>query len=554
MARKESSNPKNRLRAQRLKQFLQDKSQRKHSYALKMPGLIRLFMVALVFFAELAGLVYVAYSMRFAGIFLYLALQLLSLGFVLFGLRRGRERNYFTAWIIIILGLPGVGILFYLLWGRPRAFKRLNRRIDRQLESNFLHQPDPHATLKEIEDKISPTAKLQAGYLAASGFPLYRGQEMHYYANGETWFIRFFRDLAAAEKFILLEYFIIQDGYIWDQILEILLAKAAAGVRIYLLYDDLGCVAKLDSKIHKVLGDAGIRVVNFNPVLRYAARLYINYRNHQKIAVIDGKIGHLGGINLADEYANLVVRFGYWKDVALRIEGPAVQGLTATFLKMWATEHPEEAREMVQYLDATDLKPREVQCVLPEDSEPDRYAFCIPYDDGPITAPENPAEQVYRSLINTASRRLWISTPYFVVDNEMVSSLCRAARSGVDVRLVTPFISDKWYVHLVTRSHYAQLLASGCRVYEYTPGFIHAKTVLCDTDRCVTGSVNFDFRSFNLMFENAAYLYREPVIVEIEEDFEQTFEASQELTKADLKQNFLVKIATAIAKLFSPLM
>lgn len=534
-------NRKQEMRKNRLKQFLHDKNTRQHSYALKIPGLIRIFAVALIFLIEVLVIFYLAYKIDFSG-FLFVALEVVSLIFVLFGLRKGRNQHYFTAWIIIILGLPGMGLIFYLLWGRPRAFKKLARAIDRQKALNAPYMPDVNAELDQIAAEIDPNARLHARYLASYGFPLYRGQKIEYFGTGEEWFEVFFQDLARAEHFILLEYFIIQDGYIWDKVHDILLEKARQGVQCYLLYDDLGCVAKLDSRIKSEFAAYGIRVVNFNPVLRYAARLYVNYRNHQKIAVIDGKIGHLGGTNLADEYANLVQRFGYWKDVALRIEGPAVQSLTATFLKMWATEAPDEAARLTPFLTAC------------PPTAPEGPGFTIPYDDGPLTTPENPAEMVYNSLINTAEKRLWIMTPYFVVDSDLLRNLGQAAQSGVDVRLITPYISDKWYVHLVTRSNYRYLLQKGARVYEYTPGFIHAKTVLCDDDRVVTGSVNFDFRSFNLLFENAAFLYREAAIQAIHEDFLETFAESREIRPEDLKSNILLRLLTAIARLFSPLL
>jgi cardiolipin synthase len=300
-----------------------------------------------------------------------------------------------------------------------------------------------------------PNRKRIAGYLGRKDFPLYKNTNCEYFSLGESQFKAMLKDMEKAEKFIFLEYFILSSGKLWDRFEEILIRKAEQGVEIKLLFDDLGSIAAAPKNIIKKLGIYGIQVKLFNPVHKYISRLYLNYRNHQKITVIDGNIGYTGGTNLADEYANLYPKLGHWKDTAVRLEGDAVWSLTVTFIKMWESES-----------DVT-LNYESYRPIIQSYGE---QGFYQPFTDGPINNLDNVAETIYRKIINNATEYVYIMTPYLIIDNTMKDALCTATVSGTDVRIILPKIWDKWYVHMVTQSNYGDLLRAGVMIYEYSPG------------------------------------------------------------------------------------
>ena len=326
----------------------------------------------------------------------------------------------------------------------------------------------------------------------------------------------------------------------WSEILEILKEKASEGVDVRIIYDDVGCIDLLPYNYDKELEASSIKCRVFNRLTPIVS-MWHNNRDHRKITVIDGDVAFTGGANIADEYINEVERFGYWKDSGIMIKGDAVWTFTIMFLNFWAAIGGEEIRD---YSDFRSQK----------DNSSMKDGYVLPYGDTPLDD-ETLGENIYLNVINKAERKIYICTPYFIVDNETMTAICLAAKSGVDVRIVTPYIEDKWYVHMITRSYYRQLIESGVKVYEYTPGFIHSKTVVADDETGIVGSINFDFRSMYLTFECAVLMYRSKAVKELALDFEEILKVSQVVTIEECaREKWYKKALTMILRLFSPLL
>jgi len=347
--------------------------------------------------------------------------------------------------------------------------------------------------------------------------------------------------LKKAEKFIFLEYFIIEEGVMWNSILDILKQKAEEGVDVRVIYDDAGCIFKLPYGYNKKLESMGIKCRVFNPLVPLLSSR-INNRDHRKIAIIDGHTGFTGGINLADEYINEYEKFGHWKDSAIMIKGEAVWSMTVMFLSMW------------NYLDGSnedfnkfkpDIEPLEESC---------KDGYVQPFADNPLDD-ETVGEIVYLNLINKARRYVYITTPYLIIDNEIITALTSAAKGGVDVRIITPYCGDKWYVHEVTRSYYRTLIESGVKIYEYTPGFIHSKTFVVDDEYGVVGTINMDYRSLFLHFECGVWMYKCRTIRDIKKDFNDTLKMCREITIEELNEiKWYKTLERMILRIFAPLM
>jgi cardiolipin synthase len=515
------------------------------AYAIKIPGLIRLAFALLVILAIIPLNIAIARYLNQYAFWIYSTLEIIGLIFVLFVIHRDRNASYVLAWSILILAIPVAGLSLYLLWGRRSRFKKDKIKINRiQKKFDQYTYRDPELIEKLIEEY--PLAKVQANFLYNSGFPVYQNTNCEYFPLGEEKFVSMFSDLHAAKKFIFMEYFILADGILWQEVEDILIQKARDGVDVRLLFDDFGSIIKAPNDLIRKLRSNGVKVYNFNPVARYISKLYINFRNHQKACIIDGNIAYTGGTNIADEYANLYERFGHWKDTAIRLEGDAVWSLTSMFLTMW------EFESGIQEQDYTKFMPDFNQNFVAHNAQP---GYFIPYWDGPLNNPLNPAEDIYRSIINNAKDYLYICTPYFIVEESMILDICRVAKSGVDVRIMTPGIPDKWYAYVVTQSNYEKLMEAGVKVFQYAPGFIHAKTVISDDYHAITGCVNFDYRSFHLHFENSVYICGDPVIDEIYNDFMETFTISELLILEEWKQRALSRKAIeTFMRIFSTLL
>ncbi len=513
-----------------------------YSYKAKVPGLLRILFALILFYAELALIIYLSVKISALGFGILAFPQVGGLLFAVYLWQRHGTNSYNVFWIILVLFFPLFGLLLYFFWGRKRRFRRQHKRFQKSMDRIKVYRKDAKKALKTIPpDQLSCGAKIQLNYLAEKGFALYTDTELTYFPSGESQFERMFQDMEKAENYIFLEYFILSDGYILDETVKLLIDKAKKGLDIRLLYDDFGTVARVDSLYMDALRKHGIKIINFNPVLRYTSGFYKNYRNHRKVCLIDGEVAWMGGTNLADEYANIYTRFGYWKDTAIRLQGNACHNILSDFMVLWEHDHRYPFDE--DYSRFLPALPRQAG----------ENGIVVPYWDGPF-GDDKPAVSIFTSMFSTATDKIYIMTPYFILEDDMINLLCQAAKSGVDVRLITPGIPDKPQVFVVTRSNYGKLLKAGCRVFEYTPGFIHAKTILVDDDRLVLGSINLDFRSLYLNFENAVYICNAPVIKDIERDILETLEDCEEITLEKWKKRPLKdKLKEPFYKTFSPL-
>lgn len=518
-----------------------------YNYKLKLPGLLSMVVAMALFVAELFFLNWLAFRLTGLGLGILGGLQLLALGFAIYLSHKVNRTSYTLFWIMIILFFPALGLILYLFWGNENRFGKQRKHFAECQARLAPWRKSEEACQADLATRsLDLPSQIQLRYLLNKGFPIYKDTKMTYAPTGEDQFDLMFQDIAQAQDFIFLEYFIISDGYIWEQTVDLLLEKADEGLEIRLLYDDFGTTARADSATMVKLKDHGVKIINFNPVARYASGLYRNYRNHQKAAIIDGKIAWLGGTNLADEYANIHKRFGYWKDTAIRLEGPACDSITADFLLMW--EH-----DNIYPLD------EDYSRFLPQSRDPlfslPDSGLVVPFWDGPLGRDDYPASDLISSLISTSEKRLYISTPYLVPETDMMNRIIQAAQSGVEVFILMPGIPDKKLVYKVSQSNYYPLLKAGCRIFLYEPGFLHAKTFLADGKRALVGSINLDYRSLYLNFENGVYIYQDPVLTDIEADMQEIIAHSREIDLASWeKRPFRHKLLEFILKPFSPLL
>ena len=444
----------------------------------------------------------------------YLASLTLSIIIVFIIINNKSNPSYKIAWIVPVMIFPIFGGLFYLLYGGNKLSTRekLKMVIQNIEMTNSLKQDDE--IIKKIGDK-SIYAKNQSEYiLNYAKCPVYNNTETTYFKIGEEKFEALLRELKKAEKFIFLEYFIIQEGKMFNSILEILEEKAKQGVDVRLIYDDVGCIVTLPHNYKNTLEAKGIKCRVFNPIKPFFTRR-LNNRDHRKIVVIDGDVGFTGGINLADEYINEYEKHGYWKDAGIMLKGDAVWNLTVMFLSMW--DYIDNKEE-----DYIKFKPSKNKYY-------NSKGYVQPFDDSPLIN-EPIGETVYLNLINKAKDYIYINTPYLIIDNEMATALKIAAKSGVDIKIVTPYIPDKKFVHAVTKSYYESFIKDGIEIYEFTPGFMHAKTFVVDDEYGVVGSINLDFRSLYLHYECGVWLYKTESIKSMKDDYLETLKRCHKVT------------------------
>lgn len=482
--------------------------------------------------------------LTFGTLYTYSYFIFLGLGIALSLYIYNRDINpsYKLAWIFVILSFPLFGVMFYIFFGNSHSGDRLRKRMMLYSDESKVLLPQDDELMAALH-RDDPAAEKQAKYLYDySGYPVYSGTSATYFPTGEEKFAAMLEKLEKAERFIFLEYFIIADGKMWGTVLDILERKVKEGVDVRLIYDDVGCLLTLPYKYNEEMERRGIKCRVFNP-FRPIWSAKMNNRDHRKILVIDGHTAFTGGINLADEYINAYQKYGHWKDSAVMLRGAGVWSFTEMFLSMWSFLE-KDSRE-----DHRNFMPR------PEDIRDIRgNGVVVPFTDSPLDD-EPVGENVYLNIINSAEKYVYITTPYLVIDNEMQTALVLAAKSGVDVRIITPHIPDKWFVFAVTRAHYRKLLRYGIKIYEYTPGFIHAKNWVSDDKAAVVGTINLDFRSLYLHFECAAWMYRSECIPDIKRDYLETLKQCQEITYSDcIHINIFRRIGRAILRLFAPMM
>ena len=442
------------------------------------------------------------------------------------------------SWAFVISTVPLLGAALYF-FVRFDLGHRVNRKlVERSIQTSLPFLPEQMELLQSVKEEDKSLHNL-ARYLKKNGnFPIYQNTEVTYFPVGEDMFREILAQLEQAEKFIFMEYFLVSEGYMWDQLLEVLKRKAAEGVEVRFLYDGMNAFTNFPYSYPRQLEQLGIRCKMFAPIRPFVSTHY-NNRDHRKITVIDGHTAFTGGINLEDRYINVKSPFGHWKDTAVMVNGDAVKSFTMMFLQMW--NYNERERVFAPYL------------TLPK-KPPQTKGYVIPYGDTP-TGGEHVGKMVYLDMINRATDYVWIMTPYLIPDNELLTALQFAAKRGVDVRLILPGIPDKKTIYALSRSYYRHLLDAGVKIYEYTPGFLHAKVVLSDDIHGVVGTVNLDYRSLYHHFECAAYLYRMQVLNDIRDDFLTTMDASRQVFPEDLRdQSLMARVFAYVAKFAAPLL
>ena len=462
-------------------------------------------------------------------------LNALSALIILYLVRKDENSAYKVGWIALIGFLPLLGGALYLAFGNKRPAKRLRLKmqaVDDAHKKDLAPQPDNTAAL-------DARALGQCRYLERYGpYPAWQNTRTQYFACGEAMYPQLLADLEKAEKTIFLEFFIVSKGQMWDGVEKILRRKAAQGVDVRLIYDDFGSLLGLPSDFVIRMERAHIRCIPFNPVVPLLS-LVMNHRDHRKIVVIDGKVAYTGGINLADEYINAITRFGYWKDAGLRIEGAAVWNFTVMFLDFWNAFRPFEQ-------DYSTFRPQ--LAVLPASD-----GVVQPYADSPLDE-EPVAETVYLDILAQSQQYVYFYTPYLAIGEEMLDALRNAAKRGVDVRLVLPGIPDKKLVFRLSRSYYLPLLRAGVRIYEYTPGFLHAKCCVSDDRAAVVGSINMDYRSMFLHFECGVLLLQNSQVLALRDDVRRTLYQCREVQCADCRTGLVGTVLDSVLRLLSPLM
>lgn len=467
-------------------------------------------------------------------------LRVLSLIAILFVIRSDMNPSYKIGWVMLIAMLPILGGLMFIIFGNKRPAKNMRSKLNAQLEKSAEYLKNQSSTADELSDIDGGAAGLFKYLEGSAGYPTAKNTQVRYYRVGEEMYKDLLPELEKAERFIFLEYFIIRPGIMWDGVLEILKRKAAAGVDVRVIYDDMGCVDLLPANYASELEKFGIKTMAFNRFVP-AVSLVMNNRDHRKITVIDGKVGFTGGINISDEYINAKERFGHWKDTGLMLKGSGVFNLTLMFLEMWNAFNPNDS-------EYADYVPEHFeQC----GGEGDGYV--LSFSDSPLDN-ESVGESVYTDMLYQAKDYIYITTPYLAIDSELQTALCMAAKRGVDVRMITPGIPDKKLVYRLTRSYYPTLLKAGVKIYEYTPGFVHAKSFVSDDKLCVVGTINMDYRSLYLHFECGTLMYANPEILRVKEDDLETMEKCRRVELSDFKMTFLGELIDSILRSIAPLL
>ncbi len=448
-------------------------------------------------------------------------------------------------WIIVILALPVMGLTLYLLTGHSSLYKKLRQRFLSISEELNEAIPQDMGVIEEMREEASDRVDLSEYLSGWNNYPVYRNTDVQFFPEAVYGLESQIEDLKKAEHFIFLEYHAIEDKESFTPMKEILIEKASAGVDVRIFYDDMGSLWFINGEFKKEMESYGIQCRIFNPIVP-VLNMFMNNRDHRKITVIDGKIGYTGGYNLANEYFNVTRPFGYWKDTGIRLEGDAVSTLTVMFLTMWyAMEKKKPA-----YSEREDFMK-----FFPEYNYSSKdTGFVQPYGDSPLDT-EPVAENVYISIANRARNYVWFVTPYLILSEDMIRTLSFAAKRGVDVRIITPGVPDKKFVYQMTRSYYAPLVSSGVRIFEYTPGFSHAKMCVSDGIVGTVGTINMDFRSFYLHFENGVLLSHCKVLNAIHNDFIDMFEESEDVTSKYQKdgRSYPKRIIQCLLRLIAPL-
>ncbi|MCL2378539.1 MAG: cardiolipin synthase [Defluviitaleaceae bacterium] len=489
---------------------------------------------------QIAIILYLSFMARSAFPFMIYIGRGISLLVFLFIIKSNKASAYKISWIIILMTFPVAAGALYLLAGNKRPTKKVAAQM---------HEHALIAKLLDDDGNLPFINKIQCGRMYSlfqyirnsSSYHGYNKTQVKYYTRGELMFEDMIAELEKAERFIFIEYFIIKESYMWDRLIDVMARKAEGGVDVRLIVDDLGSHKLFSRSYVSKLRAKGIKVLRFNPLVPYL-QLFMNNRDHRKITVVDGHTAFNGGMNISDEYINKKSPFGIWKDTGVRLYGDAVWSFTLMFIEMWDAfcKAEERINNHLSYKHPTE-----------ENFETD--GLVVPFGDTPLDN-EALGENIYVDMLNQAEQYVYIYTPYLIISEKMIQALQLTARRGVDVRLMTPGIADKKLVHRLSRSYYSFLLEAGVKIYEYTPGFLHAKSFISDDEVAVVGTINLDYRSLYLHFECATLLFRSNAIQDIKNDFVQTLEESREIKLDNRRRRIWNELLDSILHLFAPLM
>lgn len=448
--------------------------------------------------------------------------------------------EYKIAWLVPVLLAPVVGIPLYLMLGKHN-FKKENSFYNRSQSEIKKYLGQHEEIIKRSLGEDYFVNRMGNYVYNSSKGRLNYGDKIKYYPSGETMWSAILEDLKCAKKYIFLEYFIFKPGQIYAALLETLTQKVKDGVEVYLLYDDLGCTYNIPTKYFKKLMKVGVKVRAFQP-FRPFINSSVNNRNHRKLCVIDGNIGYTGGINLADEYINIDCKFGKWKDCGIRVEGKTCDDFVLTFIQMWNDTLKKKDAHITDY-----------EHYLYQDYEPQTTtSYSLFVNDSPHDN-ESTSENVYLKMIDQAARYIYITTPYLVIDHSMKSTLILAAHSGIDVRIIIPGVPDKKITYQLTKAFASQLVKEGVKVYFYKPGFIHAKSFICDDLYSVIGTANLDYRSLYLHYECSLFVCDKQLTYSVKEDYQRTLDDCEEVTSKLLTTNVFTRAWRALLRMLAPL-
>lgn len=514
--------------------YVQDKKiEREYSY---IP--VRYIVAVLITVLEVLAVIGIVIACCYWVPYFYLAAWATEFYCVIRIIASDDNPDYKVPWLLFVLIVPIAGFMIYFMFYSRKLQRKYVRRLN-NLKSNTYNNIDQEL-FKKLEEE-NPVAMSQAKMLCKiADTHIFTNTKQEYFPLGENMHESMLKDLEAAEKFIYMEYFIVEEGKFWNSILDILKRKVAEGVEVKVLYDDIGCMMTLPGDYHKILRSYGIQATPFSR-LRGNADSEFNNRSHRKILVIDGKVGYTGGVNIADEYINEIERFGHWKDTAIRLQGDAVWELTKLFL----VDFGINVRRLPEI--RSDLYPKQSDIAEP--------GYIIPFGDGPSPIYERRVgKSVIQNMLSGAVRYAWMTSPYLIIDNDLCTDLENAALRGVDVRIIVPHIPDKKLVFGMTRSFYPRLMAAGVRIYEYEPGFIHAKSYLVDDDYAMIGTINLDYRSLVHHFENGVWMYKCDANKSLKKDMVATFAKCIEITPDMLKTNLMQRFIRAVVRIFAPML
>lgn len=471
--------------------------------------------------------------------YIYGGFTVLTAILVIYILNKNENPSFKLAWIVLFVVSPVFGALFYLFVKFQVESKLINYKLLKIIDETQQYLSQDKKVIAELEEVDMQVANLAKYMVNIGGYPIYKNTDIEYFSLGEEKFKEMKKQIKKAQKFIFMEYFIVEESYMWNSILELLEEKVKEGVEVRFMYDGMCSLSLLPYNYPDFIKEKGIKCKMFSPIKPVLSTAQ-NNRDHRKILVIDGKVAFNGGINLGDEYINRIEKYGHWKDTAIMLTGDAVKSFTLMFLQMWNINEKNHD-DFEKYISI-------------EKEEQNSIGYVMPYGDSPLDN-ENVGENVYLDILATAKRYVHIMTPYLIIDNEMMIALTYAAKRGIDIKLILPSIPDKKSAFMLARTYYPELIRAGVKIYEYTPGFVHAKVFSSDDEKAVVGTINLDFRSLYLHFECATFFYKTNTVKYVENDFQNTLAACKLITIEDYnKLNIFYKIGGGVLKLIAPLM